>query len=480
MFGVDIAYLLTTAAVVLGGASAAAWWLKNKRDDRQITNAEFAVSTAAILLLIIPLSTWIGSKIAVDQAISGYREYYNGSLVSYHTETIACKRDGNCVHEYSCDPYIVMVPKTRTVSDGKKSRTETYYVPETRYHDCPYATQETTYTLKDTLGGTHVIGSHWLDQSPAEWRQGKSIPAGLPRGIPEQWTSARVNIDAGDPDGVTKLHEYDNYLLASDETVLKQYSDKVADYRARGLLPEFTKNQLTDPIYRFYQADKVVLVDLTVANAHAWQNAMARVNARFGSTRQGDLHMVAVPAEKISNAREYINTLVAYWQDAETYGKYALAKNAVVVVVGVDSSGTVAWSDAKTGIPEGNGAMLEALANLRGRTFEPKTLLGWPTYNTGTRQYVSSTGTIENIIIDQYPYLRPCMNCTDKGDQGTGYVYLKAAVKVPTGGKIAISIVIAVLSTLLFWVMAQYNFMAVLTRRGRNTVTRYRFNKKEK
>lgn len=480
MFGVDIAYLLTTAAFVLGGASAAAWWLHNKRDDRQITAVEFAVSTGMMLLVIMPISTWIGSKIAVDQAISGYREYYNGSLVSYHTETITCKRDGSCVHEYNCDPYIVMVPRTRTVSDGKTTRTETYYVPETRYHDCPYATQETTYTLMDTLGDTHVIGSHWLDQSPSAWRKGKSIPGDLSRGIPAQWTSAKVNIDAGDPDGVTKLHEYDNYLLASGDTLLKQYSDKVADYRARGLMPEFTKNQLSEPIYNFYQADKVVLVDLTVSAPQAWQDAMARVNARFGSTRQGDLHMVAVPADKIANPREYMNALVAYWQDAETYGKFALAKNAVVVVVGVDSSGFVAWSDAKTGVPEGNGAMLEALADLKGHKFEPKTLLGWPTYNTGTRQYVGSAGVIERILIDQHPYLRPCMNCEDKGDQGTGYVYLKAAVKVPTGGKIVISIFIALFSAVLFWAAAQYEFSALLTRRGRNSVYRYTPNNKEK
>ena len=72
------------------------------------------------------------------------------------------------------------------------------------------------------------------------------------------------------------------------------------------------------------------------------------------------------------------------------------------------------------------------------------------------------------------------MNCEDKGDQGTGYVYLKAAVKVPTGGKIVISIFIALFSAVLFWAAAQYEFSALLTRRGRNSVYRYTPNNKEK
>ena len=72
--------------------------------------------------------------------------------------------------------------------------------------------------------------------------------------------------------------------------------------------------------------------------------ALAR-DAALGSTLQGDLHLVIVDAKKISDPDNYSNALVAYWLSPK-FGKDALSKNGIVVVLGTSDGKTVDYTYA--------------------------------------------------------------------------------------------------------------------------------------
>lgn len=475
--------LAWTIFIVLASGAVAAFLLRRfDRNNLRITGLEYGICAALLITGFAPGVSWAGTQIAQSSAVGGYQEFWNGSITGALSRDIACSRDGSCVHTYQCDPYQVLehytvqVPyqttETTTVNGKTTTRPVTKYRSEdrtrwvTKYHSCPYATHEYSYWLTDSFGSTHDIASHIFADNATEWRGGHGLP-NVPRGIPAEWQAAKASLDAGDAPPATKMNSYVNYLLASQDSILSAYSKSIDKYREDGLLPYHTAHLTSDPIYGGYKADKMVFAGVDskqVASYDEWQQALGRLNSYLGSELQGDLHILAVPASRISDPDDYTSALLAYWQSRQL-DKLGLAKNTIMLVIGISDDGrSVAWSRAKTGIPEGNGEMLSALStNLKNTPFIPKTLVGWPEArsNGDNLAFTPSTGVIEQIVMRDYPFKRPCMDCKDKGDSGSGYVYLKSNAYISTGSQLGIAAVVFFLGMLAFFLAAWFDFTRI-------------------
>lgn len=469
MFGLSTTMLVgTVLAVLLGGVAATVIMWRFSKTGKRITGTEFAACTVALILVFVPLVSWTGGKIARSSSVGGYQEYWNGSITAAKSQAITCTRDGSCVHEYDCDPYqrwevVRYDTQYYTDSQGKQqSRQVPVYDWVTHYHSCPYATHEYDYWLADSFGGNHTVASHIFAINPAQWRGGHGLPSGVERGIPAEWQAAKASLDAGDAPPATKLNSYTNYLLAAQGSILSAYSDSIEKYRKMGLLPRYPAGKA---IYGGYQADKMVFAGFTPTSGKEWQQALGRLDSYLGSQLQGDLHILAVPGSRISDPADYANAVLAYWQSRQM-GKNALAKNAIMVVVGVSDDGrTITWAQAKTGIPEGNGEMLSALSSrLAGTAFDPKTMIGWPKarVNGDKLSFTPSTGAIEQIVMRDYPFARPCMDCKDKGDKGSGYVYLRSSAYISTGAQLGVMSVLFVLGMATFTLAAWFDFGRII------------------
>lgn len=492
MFGISLTMLVMVLVAGLLGAFVAAYGLRKVKSEYQITPREFVVCAVVLILSLWPTGAAIG-KVAQDGATGGYVEFWNGSLTAAKSREIRCERDGSCRYTYPCDPYpyTEFYTETEYYSDTEfyidtngnsqsrtvtKSRSVTKSRIVTKYHDCPYTTVEYDYWLEDSFGESHSIADNIFAETPLEWRPGTAVPQNVGRGVPPTWQAAKTNIEAGDADPVTKTNRYTNYLLASQGSLLKSYSDSIEKYQEMDLLPDHTLNLRDDPIYDGYKADKVVFVgdDLKGGDGYAdWQQSLGRLNSYLGNELQGDLHVVLVPASRITDPDDYTNALLAHWQSPEL-GKLGLAKNAIMVVIGVDDRWqTVEWSRAKTGIPIGNGEMLAALSfQLEGEPLVPETLLGRPraTPTSEGLRFTASDGVVERIVMDDYPYMRPCMDCEDEDDNGSGLVYLKSSAYVGTGAQVTAGIVYFLLGVGVFVLAAMYNFDDIRFRiTGRNS-----------
>jgi hypothetical protein len=353
------------------------------------------------------------------------------------------------------------------VTDSKGNTVAPAYdTYETHYHHCPYATKEIDYVLKDSLGRSVTIGDNYFEPNPHEWRSGEGIPSYVPRQPPSRWLMAKQDIGVGKSDPVTGVFKYANFILASDSDLYKQYDGHVADYQKAGLLPKHTAKLDHDGMMFDYgmQAAKIQAAGgLKVANLSMWQDRLMRFNASLGSELQGDLHVVLVPAFKVSNPDEYISSLKAYWQNL---GKWSISKNGIILVIGASTDGsTVAWSRATTGMPGGNGEMLEALKlKLTGTPLDPDVLLGnvgATVHTAGGKPKVvydhNSAGTIGKIVFTDYPFKRPCMKCKGANDKGVGYVDLKDFVPISTGAKILMFGVVLFLSCLVWSAMVLFD-----------------------
>lgn len=371
---------------------------------------------------INPLVYHLGSEISKDQA-STFKEYWNGFETAANRSDRSCTRDGSCSHTYDCDPYTERVRKSRTVTDSKgKSKTEYYYENETRYHSCPYSTQESTFTV-DTTVQSFTIASNVMTGS--EYRFGRGIPGGI-QGAPQAWTDAKNRIDSGKPGPVSVVKDYKNFILASQKTLFSEYADNIEDMKGKNLLPS-----LTTGVANVYQANKAYKVgDVNLPLYGDYITDVAYLNGAFGDDLHGDLHVVFVP-ENIENGKDdYLNTLMAYWQ-SEEMGRSALSKNAMVVLIGVKQDGSeVAWAKAKTGMPLGNEALLTQISSdLKGKKMDAN-LIGRPSFNVASKDVVSSNGELEKILWGTNKFARVSMS-GDGADEG-GFSYLRDEME-PTG-----------------------------------------------
>ncbi len=437
---------------------ALAWRFKvGDRYDNplRVTWIEYGVVSILVVFMAVVVTVVFGPNAARAQATAGYQEFWNGSIVSATSSETPCTRDGSCIRVYNCDPYQVAVTKSRSVSDGKGgTRSETYVEYETRYHRCPYATAEHSYFLADNLGRTITIAQNIFAESPQEWRGGKGFPGDVSRGVPERWLVSKARLEAGDAEPVTKVNEYINFILPSERTLLKQYSESIDSYESAELLPEHTANLKNGVLFDSgMQATKIQAVGGNEPDLSTWHDHLMRFNAALGSEHQGDLHVVVVPAAAIDNPDEYIGALTAYWQSK--LGKWGLPKNGIVLVFGIsDDATTIEWSRAKTGMPEGNGEMLAAMQfELQDKPFDPDAVFG----SVRAEPYVDENGEpsvryhfgdgiLARVMFQDFPFLRACMSCQDEGDSGTGYVYLRDSIPVSTGANILMFFIVLLIS----------------------------------
>lgn len=373
---------------------------------------------------VSPLVYSVGSEIAKDSA-STFHEYWNGFETAALKDTIECTRDGSCRHEYDCDPYTVTVTKYRSVPDGKGgTRSEPYPAQETRYHQCPYSKQETTYTVDSTIG-SFTIAANVMTGEPFRWS--RNIPGGQ-QGDPANWTEAKNRIDAGTPGPVTSVNEYKNYILASQESLFSDYASNIEDMKAKNLLPAPSSG-----VFGIYHATKAYKVgDANVPLFGTYAEDLSYLNGAIGDDLHGDLHVVFVPADIEGGKDDYLNTLKAYWQ-AKEHGRDAVSKNSIIVLIGASADGkTVEWAKATTGMPLGNEHLLTQIASdLKDKPMD-ENLLGRPSFNIQTEEIVPSNGLLEGILWGDNKFERVSMTANDEDDTGSGFSYLRDELK-PSG-----------------------------------------------
>lgn len=428
MIWVFVAWLIP---MVLGGAV----WAYLSYTKSEVRLIPWTAAAAGVVLLF---AAWgvvaLGTHISVQNAVT-FHENWGGFEAAAVKDKTTCTRDGACIHEYDCDPYQVTVVDRAAYTDKDGVYHPEISHQETRYHDCPYTTEEWTYVVQTTLGD-YTIASHWLPANPDRyrWRSGHSVPDHLPSGTPAFWEQARQRIAAGDPGPVVKRMDYENYILASQKTILKQYSSSIEHYRKAKLLPDLSHDPVHDPYY----ANKVFFQG--VRPPGNWQYAINQFDAALGMELQGDLYLVIVDANKVNDADDYTMALSAYWTSEEYFGKDALAKNGIIVVVGTRDGKTVDWARAKTGMPAGNeGMILDVREDLPGTQLTPEALLGHPRaaqlyQKPGSSRYhveiAHSNGALEKVIWGEHKFERVCMTCDDPGESGkVGYQYLKNEIQ---------------------------------------------------
>lgn len=406
-----LSLILCIAGVVFG------WYTKQLQTRWYVRILGF-VAIFGLIFLTGFGSEAIATNISKASAVGGFHQFLNGTVVKADVVEVACTRDGSCEYTYSCDPYVVWVTHTHTDSKGNSYTTTD---PETRYHSCPYVTAEYHYSTTDSIGNVDSFPTA-AAAKPAAYHGDEAIPGDIPRGAPKPWQQAHNALVQGKGLPMTIENTYANYILASDQQLLKASSNDVAELKKAKLLPEPTAN-FQNPIHDEYNADKVQFVGFKPNNAKQWQNSVMQLNAALGSKLRGDLHVVIVQASKLPGGvspENYKNALKAYWLNS--LDKYAFAKNGIVVVMGInDEHSQVEWARADTGMPVGNGAMTEWLSSaLSGQTFSLSNLMGdtYATVSNGKADYVTGEGIIPQAIMVKFPFARACMSCTDKNEHG--------------------------------------------------------------
>mgnify|MGYP004496639981 CR=1 FL=1 len=473
--------LLITAAVVVVTGLALKFSVPWFRPDTywSITWREFFAGVIAAGLVVIPSVFAVGTALSTADALT-YEEFYNGVETDATVAEVECRAGtegqsiasgySNCSHSYNTGKsYTFTETYTVEVSDGCDSNgknCKSHFEQRTRlvtaYIYNPYATKEYTYAITDSLGGSYRFPETYVKDG--EGYGGKAIPSTIPRGDPAEWTNARKRLDEGNPRPVTRLFRYDNYILASQDDLLKPFSENVERYLDEGILPDHTANIKSQPLYGFNDsyADKVSFVGVEVKDEQAWQESLMSFNAALGSQLRGDLHLVLIDASLVDSATDYVNALKAYWL-GEDFGRRAIAKNAIVVVVGVQGT-TVEWGMASTGMPFGNEVMLQGIENFMPDTpLEPSQVIGsprtvvTPASNEQDEDELRVTlgetpGVLERIVLQDFPFQRACMECSD--DEGEiGYANLVDKIE-PKPWQWAIMISIVGVLALAWWFCA--------------------------
>jgi hypothetical protein len=466
MFSLILETTLITAVIGLIVRFAMIWF----RAKGEITWHEYGVAMAVITVVLAPLVAWIGMQIAISNNIT-FNQYLNGYEKQTRWEKITCERDGSCEYDYNCDPYIVMVAyECNCSSDKNGTHCSTCYRPETRYHQCPYVTEEWTFVVQTSLDD-YTIAAHVFPDNPDKhrWRSYESVPqyvinqAGV--GIPPFWAAADTRVRTRHPGPVTKRGSYPNYILASDLTILKQYSNAIEGLKRQNLLPNISID-----VHDYYMANKVHFVGVRPeqngTTGAQWQTAVMYFNEELGPKLFGDLHLVLVGDPKVVDSPdEYSQALKAYWQNRKVWGDNALMKNAIVVVIGTQDGKTISWVRSITGMPLGNESMIEYLDSIpRGSPLTPEFLLGklpeqfHPDVSKGPHIGLDTTGAIKRIVFGlDHPdtkFIRVSMGGHSKtGGIGPGYLYLKNELR-PTPSQENWILFFGILFSSILWIVA--------------------------
>lgn len=460
-------------------------------EELRISVSELAAAMAAVALTVTPLTLFIGNKMAVAEILE-YQEFYNGVEVSAteHPETCRAGHAGsdenagksNCHYvydsgDYSYTEYYWVEVCSPPDKDGRRScHQEQKSRIEWADIYSPYATKEYRYSISDSLGGTYKYPTIYLASNP-EPATSKGIPSNYPRGAPADWLDSKSHLDSGDPRPVTRVFEYDNYILASKDELLKANDVNVEKYRDAELLPDHTASILGDPIYgpSHRQAKKVSFVGVSVADQDQWQDALMRFNAPLGSVLQGDLHVVLIDSTKVprDDGAQYVQALKAYWQ-SEHFKKRAISKNGVILAIGTHDDKTIDWANATTGMPYGNNVMLESMSSsLTGKPLDPDVIFGKPRLvatpdekaDHGFRFTITNSeteGVLESVMFDKsYGFKRPCMKSCEDGE--VGYSDLINKIEPTKGQKAWMVVIICFISLFFWWFVAATSYAELST-----------------
>lgn len=458
-----LAAILTAALAGL----AVKWVLEISGKEARITWREYAIGIAISPVVAI-LVAWAGWATTRNN-LTMFTEYWNGWEVTAVKETIGCYRDGPCRWEYDCDPYLCNPHDCNCVcvsrdENGNCTSESCSTCWDTCYHDCPYVNQEYNFYVDSTIG-RFVIASYIFPDNPQahRWRRYKSIPQSIiaraGTGEPPFWVAARNRCQTGQPGPVTKRNNYPNYILASEHTLMKEYSSDITDYKAQNLLP-----LLATAVDSFYGANKVSFIGWQVPNNNVWQKTLEYLNANFGHQMQGDIHLVIIKNNKIStNPDRYTLALKAYWQDKATFGNNALSKNTVVVLVGTADGMTVSWSRAFTGMPLGNERFIVTMRDgLKGLPLSSEILIG-PSSSKLNAQGVSyppdgKYGPIQRILWGLDDPATKFKRVSMSGDDGQGgFMYLKNEIR-PNMGQMWVIFFVTFLACCGAWVWAAAHY----------------------
>lgn len=401
-----------------------------------------------IFVLVFSIGSW---QLGKNNKLT-FNEYWNGYEVGNYMEVTVCTRDGRCYHEYNCDPYLV----AHTSTDAKGNTTTTF---TTEYHSCPYTDEEWSFVVQTTLGN-YTVGDHWFPTNPDSRRFRWDVPvtADVPSGIPKFYQEVNDRISTGKPGPVTKRMQYDNYILASDESILKTYSDKIEGFKQAGLLPDIYKT-----VHTFYLAEKTYFVGYDSNDKTEWQNLVNKLNAGLGTELQGDLHLVITQNAAIDADKDaYLTSLKAYWTNPAIYEDDTLSKNSILVVIGTDGN-VVTWARATTGMPLGNEYMLSQIQNrLTNEMLTPSNIIGsieGEIYDKDgkkkARPILNNAGVLTNVLwgIDDPAsrFARVSMTGNDEGDVGSGFGYLSDEIR-PTELHRTLTMVLMLAIIIAMWI----------------------------
>jgi hypothetical protein len=309
-------------------------------------------------------------------------------------------------------------------------------------------------------------GNRWQSAyDSGEWDYNSPIPqnilnaAGI--GIPPFWQAANDRITADNPGPVTRRMPYDNYILASQYTILRDFSGAIQGYLDRNLLPPVVYG-----VRDYYYADKVSFVGYTPEDPQDWELALMYFDAALGDELKGDTHIVIVDANSVTNPDEYIIALKAHWQDPTVFGDNSLSKNGIIVVVGTLDGQTVAWARGTTGMPLGNELMEVSIReDLDGTPLTPDAVIGRISGEFYIRESdgktkvrgLHGTGVLETILWGRgdpnTKFVRVSMTANDADDVGTGFLYLDSEIQPTPDQKRNIEIGVFVIS-LFVWIGA--------------------------
>ncbi len=431
------------------------WLLELRGTEARISWREYAIGMACTPVLAI-LIAYVGWTISRSNNMT-FSEYLNGWEIAAIKSSTECHRDGACRWEYDCDPYIVMV--SYSCNCDSKGNCSTCYRPETRYHSCPYVDREYGYSVQTTLG-EYLVAKGVFPENPQthRWRRNESIPQGVISragvGDPPFWTAVKQRCDANSPGPVTKKHNYPNYILASEHTIMKQYSSDIEEYRKKDLLPALPKDT-----YSLYWANKVSFVRFSPSDAAVWQKSLEYLNAALGSQLNGDLMLVVIKNGTVSaNPERYTLALKAFWQDKQINKNCALPKNAIVIILGTEDGATISWSRGFTAMPIGNEKLTTMLRDgLQGLPLDPEQIIGPIKSNRDARgiYYPPNSDTVLSRLLwglDDPSTKFSRVSMSGKDSKG-GFLYLKGEIQ-PTTNQIWIIAICALVFCLGVWVWA--------------------------
>lgn len=433
--------------------------LKVMKSECEVTWKEFGFGMAFFLVVGLFGIIKIFDYFAVQNLVT-YSENWSGFEVRANWQRVTCSEDGRCTHTYDCHPYYVpeFYDCSYTNSRGQRvSKTCTRMVR--RYHSCPYTTEEWTFSVDTSTGDSVTMGDRWFPTDPEQhrWRGWgdlwvPALPGSVQSGVPTNWSAANERLASHRPGGVTFRHEYPNYVLAANLSILHKYSDKIEFYKAANLLPDFHTEVRDD-----YTGDRVYFAGVKSLPADEWLTASNQFNGALGLERQGDLHLVIVDggAVPVADADDYIGALTAYWQ-SDAFAKNALSKNAIVVVLATVDNKSISWARAATGMPAGNELLTLTLRDrLQGQPLTPSAVFGNPNAEVSSDasdadklsvRVEHTKGVLEQVLFGADGFTRVHMR---------DYQYLHHEIK-PTQEQLRWLYVIIFFTSLLAWGIAAY------------------------